>query len=60
MDMRRHPTIFTKAIPWSVAAIIFVLTIGGCTAITPLKPGDVVAPPQGCIDQRARDPKAEC
>jgi len=44
-----------------VIAAVCVVLIAGCAPISKdFKPGAPVDPPQGCIDQRARNPKAEC
>ena len=42
-------------------AIVCALVIAGCTAVPKdFKPGAKVEPPPGCIDQRKRNPNAEC
>jgi len=42
-------------------ATIVTIALASCTAVPKdFKPGAPVDPPQGCIDQRARNPKAEC
>jgi len=42
-------------------AIVCVLVIAACAPIPKdFKPGAKVEPPQGCIDQRKRNPNAEC
>lgn len=42
-------------------AIIVAIALASCTAVPKdFKPGAKVEPPQGCIDQRKRNPNAEC
>jgi len=44
-----------------VAATIAVVALGSCAEVPKdFQPGAQVKPPQGCIDQRARNAKAEC
>ena len=41
-------------------ALCSALALISCSTPRPFVPGATVDPPRGCIEQRARDPKAEC
>ncbi len=50
-----------SAILFAVVAMVLVTAgVSGCESPKGLTAGKVVETPQGCADQRARDPKAEC